>query len=272
MLIQVVPFLALFGDPKLIRFSQWMYAKVPNVNYPLNGNISNIVIEDITLYAGTFIIVQDCQPNYNDDCSFSKGWLQKGTCDSFNNDQNVCNNCALSFLGTVTTGFLGVFSMIPQMITNLQRSTEQGDFNCQKWLGMVNVLIALFSTLYGLLMFYHNCYRHIINALQNQSDTDVHLGSAYICLIIATLLKPFDFWAHWIVPVSDIHWNPDDNTHIKLTCCAYGISSYSSSSSSSNTVLLQQGNKVVPVVNDDDGVDQDIELESRIYNKQNLIE
>jgi len=272
MLVQIIPFLALFSEPKLIRFSHWMYAKVPHVNYAINGNISNIIDEEIKLYAGTFFIVQDCNPNFDtNDCSFIKGWLQDGTCDSFNGDTYVCNKCAWSFLGTVTTGFLGVFSMFPQMITNLQRSTEQGDFNCQKWLGMVNVLVALFSTLYGLLMFYNDCFRHIVNSLHGQS-AELHYGTAYICLIVATLLKPFDLWAHWVVPVSEIHWDPDDDINIKLTCCAYGISSYpsSSSSSSSNAVLLQQ-NKIVPMddKNNKDNSEEDIEfqIQTRIDDK-----
>lgn len=40
-------------------------------------------------------------------------------------------------------------------------------------------------------------------------------------MLIATLLKPFDFWAHWVIPVPHKHWDPDhpeywDENHQKV--------------------------------------------------------
>jgi hypothetical protein len=273
MIILIIPFMALSDDPKVVVFSHWMNANLNNAEYSISLNTTNNIIktDNIHLYAGTFLLVQRCDLNYDNECSFSKGWLSHDTC---TNDNTYCYKCSNACISTFTTAFLGLLSMFPQMLIDIQRSTEAGDLNCQKWIGQLSAIIGFVSTLISLWQFYYGCYIYAYNDLHNNQGYNVNVGLAYTCVFIATWLKPFDFWAHWIVPVSDIHWNPDDNIHIKLTCCAYGISSYSSSSSSSssNTVLLQQGNKVVPVVNDDDGVDQDIELESRIHNKENLIE
>jgi len=219
MIILIIPLMALSDDPKVVIFSHWMYAHLNNAEYSIALNTTNYIIktDNIHIYAGTFLLVQRCDLNYNDECSFSKGWLSHDTC---TNDNTYCYKCSNACIRAFTTAFFGLLSMFPQMLIDIQRSTEAGDLNCLKWIGQLLAIIGFVSTLISLWQFYYGCFIYAYNDLHNQGY-DVNVGLAYTCVFIATWLKPFDFWVHWIVPVSEIHWNPEhpkysDSNHQRI--------------------------------------------------------
>ena len=76
-------------------------------------------------------------------------------------------------------------------------------------MGIVTGVIGLISTLSALNAFADTCFRSLDSDLPNLSLSKAP-GPAFVLLLVATILKVVDIWAHAIVPVpkSD-YWTPD---------------------------------------------------------------
>jgi len=198
-----ITFAALSNQASDIRVANWLTAAIKMEN--------NSTVIKRHVYAGSILAVFDCEPKDNPDCPSSWEADRYWTVDACKEHGSYCDNCAQAATSTVTLAFFGLLSMVPQMLVDLQRSTEAGDLNCQKWVGLYAAIFGTLSTLVSLLQCYSQCYANLYSGLKNEfgGSISLSLGPAYICLIVATILKPFDLWAHWIVPVPLYHWDPD---------------------------------------------------------------
>ena len=78
-------------------------------------------------------------------------------------------------------------------------------------MGILTGVLGFLSTLAALNTFADTCFRELSSSNGN-IDIDKQPGSAFILLLIATILKAFDIWAHCIVPVPEQdYWSPDNN-------------------------------------------------------------
>ena len=76
-------------------------------------------------------------------------------------------------------------------------------------MGILTGILSLLGTLSSINSFADSCYRDIEPSIDNIT-LDKKPGAALIFLIVATILKLFDIWAHLIVPVPETdYWKPD---------------------------------------------------------------
>merc|ERR1719491_244211 len=113
---------------------------------------------------------------------------------------------------------MGAVTQIPQMLTDLQRATTFGDVNCQATLGIVSSLVGTLTTLSSLGAFYQGCTSNLPN--YGHAGNDVvsfswHMGAAFSCFVIATLMKLLDVCAHVLVPTPQArHSIPDEDLEL----------------------------------------------------------
>lgn len=159
---------------------------------------------DFSIYAGlNRVIINDC--DLGAQCPpQSTAW------DSVNCDQyfNNCNACADACLGSVTMVIMSFVTQIIQCTGDLGRSVAKYDLHCRKFRGIVTGIIGLISTLAALNAFADTCFRNLDSNLPNLSLSKTP-GPAFVLLLVATILKVVDIWAHVIVPVpKEDYWIP----------------------------------------------------------------
>jgi len=114
----------------------------------------------------------------------------------------MCEDCKDNQYSESTL-IMGVITYWPSLLTNFQRSTEFGDVNCQKFMGIVSTLIGMLTNIMALTGYADACYA----ALPTSADIDGSsvsaewsLGGCFNCLIAATVFRLVDLFVHTIVP------------------------------------------------------------------------
>ncbi|KAJ1420043.1 hypothetical protein B484DRAFT_433636, partial [Ochromonadaceae sp. CCMP2298] len=117
--------------------------------------------------------------------------------------------CAQAASDIFPTLIMALITLVPQILTDLQRSTAAGDLHCMKSFGIFFGLVGLVTTLGALSQFYSACYANF-ETLSSTTWEYKSLGPAFYLLLVATLLKIFDIAAHLLVPVPKAgYWSPD---------------------------------------------------------------
>eukprot|EP00055_Hartaetosiga_balthica_P006023 m.18502 g.18502 ORF g.18502 m.18502 type:complete len:281 (-) comp4968_c0_seq2:194-1036(-) len=122
--------------------------------------------------------------------------------------ESVCNDCKNAAKNTAVPVILAILTQIPQILTDVQRSTAVGDLNCQKMFGIVTGLLGFLTTLASLNIFSLGCVRGLpstiaINIPSFQPITAVNnamFGPGLALITVATLLKLFDVLLHVLLP------------------------------------------------------------------------
>jgi hypothetical protein len=90
-------------------------------------------------------------------------------------------------------------------------------------MSIITGFFGLFSTLAALNAFANTCFSSVHSNLDELTVTKTP-GAAFILLLVATVLKTVDIWAHLIVPVPESdYWTPngkliqDTNKLIEVT-------------------------------------------------------
>ena len=87
-------------------------------------------------------------------------------------------------------------------------------------MGILTGILGFLSTLAALNTFADTCFREL-GSNDSSVDLDKQFGPALVMLLIATILKAFDVWAHIVVPVPEQdYWKPGNNNsngHITTT-------------------------------------------------------
>lgn len=126
----------------------------------------------------------------------------------------ACRSCGATAMASVTFAIMGAITQIPQMTTDLQRSTTFGDVNCQATMGAVTSFFGTYSTLASLATFSQSCYRNFPAKMVSQEglelDYEWSLGLGYYCIVVATVLKLWDAFSHVFVPTPKArHYPPE---------------------------------------------------------------
>ena len=66
---------------------------------------------------------------------------------------------------------------------------------------MLTAVLGFVTTLQSLSIFVDDCSRHLPESTASGDHIDWAMGPGFGCLLLATLIKPIDFLAHFIVPV-----------------------------------------------------------------------
>ncbi|CAE7354504.1 unnamed protein product [Symbiodinium necroappetens] len=118
-------------------------------------------------------------------------------------DTEMCEGCEKSAGNTVSFAIMGIITQIPQMTTDLQRSTRFGDVNCQATMGAITSCWGTFSGLTSLTSFSYSCWRKFPRLVRDKvGDIEYKwsMGPGFACMLIATVLKLWDALAHAMVP------------------------------------------------------------------------
>lgn len=94
------------------------------------------------------------------------------------------------------------------MVAGVFNNDPSECFFCINSIGIATGLIGLLSTLAALNSFANACFRDLQPSVDNVA---IHkqFGAAFICLVVATVLKVVDIMAHVVVPVpEDGYWEP----------------------------------------------------------------
>lgn len=192
--LMAVGWASLSYDRSTVIDTAWTIAEVKNAT--TDGKL--------TIYAGLRLVAYDCDGT-NCPSEDSVRWSSADECGF-----DFCDDCADVASATITTAFFGLISLLPQISTDLQRSKASGDLNCQKIFGIVTDFIGLISSLAALSEYADGCYNNFPDSIDG-SSVDVWLGPGFICVLVANVLKLFDIFVHFVVPVpKDGAWDPDD--------------------------------------------------------------
>jgi hypothetical protein len=118
-------------------------------------------------------------------------------------NDSYCDDCYDACNTAYSFAIINLITCLPTLMTDLQRSTAQGDLNCQKFMGMLTGLVGFISNLSSLSAYANSCYSNLPSTDSAGDDIVFRLGPGFICILIATMLKPIDFFIHLLTPVAE---------------------------------------------------------------------
>ena len=121
--------------------------------------------------------------------------------DEHNCVYDYCHECKESCDSTYNAVIVSLVTSVPQLLTDIQRSTSRGDLNCQKVMGVVTGIIGTLSTLSSLSLYANGCLNNLPTTDGLGNSIDYTYGPGFACLLLATLLKPIDVFVHLVTPV-----------------------------------------------------------------------
>ncbi|CAJ1338796.1 unnamed protein product [Effrenium voratum] len=127
----------------------------------------------------------------------------------------MCESCHESASSTFSLIIMAIVTQVPQMATNLQRATAFGDVNCQATFGVVTSVMGAFSTLSSLMTFRYVCWQSFPSISSDDNsvfDFRWGAGPGFACMVLATLLKFWDAFAHFLVPAPRARSKPAEQT------------------------------------------------------------
>lgn len=127
-------------------------------------------------------------------------------------ENNFCDDCKSSCLAAVTMVISNLITTLPNIKGNISRSTPKGDRNCEKTMALITGFIGTLSTLLALSLYADVCGRQLPDTVAGNSIS-YELGPGFICLLVATLLKPIDVVINLLMPVPEPE--PEGNNNIK---------------------------------------------------------
>ena len=117
--------------------------------------------------------------------------------------ETACDNCKEQLDSSVLFILMSIITQIPQLTTDLQRTTEFGDVNCQKTFGTITGLFGALSGMGSMMSFAKNCWQDLPTSLTVKGvavTIEWEAGTGWTLMLIAVLLKTYDVFCHFIVP------------------------------------------------------------------------
>jgi hypothetical protein len=119
---------------------------------------------------------------------------------SYTDDGSFCSDCQDSCLGAVSMVIMNLITAIPNIKGNIERSTRNGDRNCEKVFAVITSTIGFFSTLSAIAIYVDGCQNGLPTSI-NRTDMTYHTGPGLACLAIATFLQPVNAIGNLLMPV-----------------------------------------------------------------------
>lgn len=186
-----------------LSFISLVFAIVPVVSTSLrNEDVKNTAwtygeSDDLKIWIGLKKVVYESNSGDGD---FQ--W-ESNECSSVEdeNPRSFCNDCKSSCLAAVSMVISNLITTLPNIKGNITRSTPQCDKNCEKSMALITGVVGTLTTLSALSVYADVCGRQLPDDIFLYSDIDYEIGPGYICLLIATLLKPVDVIINLLTPV-----------------------------------------------------------------------
>ena len=129
---------------------------------------------------------------------------------------DYCHQCKNACASTYNAVIVSLVTSVPQLLTDIQRSTRRGDLNCQKVMGVVTGIIGTLSSLSSLSLYANGCLNNLPTSDNLGDSITYSFGPGFVCLLLATLLKPFDVLVHFVTPVVREEDTFDSKLHEKV--------------------------------------------------------
>lgn len=161
--------------------------------------------ELFSVYLGiTHIVVEDKTPGGE-----THGLSWDTACDPDENDADIalgaveyCEDCKDATASLYTMVLLAALSKVGQMMTDIQRSTRAGDFNCQKILGIVTGIFSSLMNLLSFQAFLDACYQDE-DITSDAGTASFSQGPGLIVMVLMSFLSIFDGIVHLLTPVPE---------------------------------------------------------------------
>ena len=184
--LSIVALTAISTSSDTIKNTNWTYGESDNVKYWIG-------LEKLVVKSGG----EEISKNWNNvDCA---------------GDDSYCNDCYNACNTAYTFAIINLVTCLPTLMTDLQRSTAKGDLNCQKFMGMLTGFVGFISNLSSLSAYANSCFSNLPSQDPLGDDIVFRLGPGFVCILIATMLKPIDFFVHLLTPVADKEELADDD-------------------------------------------------------------
>jgi len=216
LILQIIPAISLTNDAEIIKTVSWTNAKfeIPFTNK--TSSVPFVARKSLTgqMYISLNNVVQcrtDVQPEicrkytWDDGCkgsSFECDLVRNLPGASEHDCGKYCEPCSEASSASVSVAAMSLVTALVQLTTDIQRSTANGDLNCQKAMGVITGLFGFGTTLAALNTFQLGCYQNLPLSLYTATFTYT-LGPSFWCLFIATLLKIPDALLHAILPTPE---------------------------------------------------------------------
>jgi len=182
LILQVIPVIGISEEEGPRREAAWIKA-----NTKINGTETNLFFS----LSGVMFDQGGTVTNID--------WSAEA-CDQ-NIDPGACNDCKDASQASYSTAILSLITAVPQFLTDLQRSTEAGDLNCQKMFGIVTGIVGFITTLNSILIYLNSCRDSLPTTNADGENVEYVFGASIICLTLATFMKWIDVFVHIIMPV-----------------------------------------------------------------------
>ena len=118
---------------------------------------------------------------------------------------SYCDDCKDVCLESISFAMMNLITSIPKIKGAIERSTPQGDRNCEKNFQLLTATIGFFSSLSALSVYADGCARNLPGEIGpgGGMSIDYELGPGYVCILVATLLLPINFFVNLLMPVPD---------------------------------------------------------------------
>lgn len=126
-------------------------------------------------------------------------------------ENNFCDDCKSSCLAAVTMVITNLITTLPNIKGNISRSTPKGDRNCDKTMALITGFISTLSTMIALSLYADVCGRQLPDTVAGKNIT-YDIGPGFVCLLVATLLKPIDVVINLLMPVPQSQPDEHNNT------------------------------------------------------------
>jgi hypothetical protein len=128
------------------------------------------------------------------------GW-NSDTCSTLElTNQDFCHDCKSSCLRAEAMVIINLINSFPNIKGNIERSTRVGDRNRVKVPTLVTGIIGTVTVLIALSTYSKVCHDNLPHEIGGES-IDYMVGPGFICLLVATLLRPINIIVNLLMPV-----------------------------------------------------------------------
>lgn len=125
-----------------------------------------------------------------------------------------CKDSQFAVFGIIVS----IIGQLPTMATDCQRSTEFGDVNCQKFMGVASNVVTLLANIASILSYRSACYSDLEDSYEYQGETykmDWYLGAGWRCLIVTMIVKIIDATGHLLIKTPSSRRRPMTGTLVE---------------------------------------------------------
>mmetsp|Transcript_5540 Transcript_5540/g.15904 ORF Transcript_5540/g.15904 Transcript_5540/m.15904 type:complete len:346 (-) Transcript_5540:90-1127(-) len=125
-----------------------------------------------------------------------------------------CKDSQFAVFGIIVS----IIVQVPTMATDCQRSTEFGDVNCQKFLGVASNVFSLLANIASILTYRSACYSDLEDSYEYAGETykmDWYLGAGWRCLMVTMIVKVIDATGHLLIKTPSSRSRPMTGTLVE---------------------------------------------------------